>query len=117
MSLGSVVLVNVGTPLYLVPESLHTALIEIASPDDNLVGVADVIDRGDLAARKLLAVLMGQHMQFELHTENAAFGAQPVYAMQPIVAHPTADLFLGERLPSRQQLCAAIPRQEALDAL
>lgn len=105
------------TPLYLGPESLHAALNKMASPDDNLVGVADVIDRGDLAARKLLAVLMGQHLQFELHTVSAAFGAQPVDAMQPIMAHPGADLLLGERPPPRQQLCAAVPRQEALDDL
>lgn len=68
-------LFHVGTPLYLVLESLHAALNEIASPDDNLVGVANVIDRGHLAARKLLAVLMGRHLQFELHTVGAAFGA------------------------------------------
>ncbi|MES2089913.1 MAG: helix-turn-helix domain-containing protein [Pseudomonadota bacterium] len=33
--------------------SLQVALIEIASPDDDLVGIADVIDRRDLAAGKL----------------------------------------------------------------
>ena len=40
---------HIGVPLLRVPESLHAALIKIASPDHHL------------AARKLLTVLMGQH--------------------------------------------------------
>lgn len=48
---------------------------------------------GDLAARKLLAVLMEHHLQFELHTVSAAFGVQPVDSMQPIVAHPGGGVY------------------------
>jgi len=48
-------------PLFPSPESLHSAFIEITSPDHHLVWIADVIDRRHLTARKLRAVLMGQH--------------------------------------------------------
>lgn len=74
---------------------MQAALIEIASPDYDLVGIADVIDRSDLAAGDLCAMLMGQYLQFELCTVRAALGAQPVYAVQAVVAHPSADLLLG----------------------
>ena len=90
-------------------------MIEIASPDHDLVGIADVIERRDLAAGKLFAILMGQHLQLELRTVRAALEAQPVDAMQAVVAHPSADLLLGHRPPPSQQLCAALARQEALD--
>ena len=56
-------------------ESLQTALIEIASPDYDLVGITNVIDCRDLTAGKLFAVLMGQYLQFELSTVCAALGA------------------------------------------
>ena len=92
-------------------------MIEIASPDDDLVGIADVIDRRDLAAGELFAVLMGQYLQFELRTVRAAPGAQPVEAMQAVVAHLGADLLFGHRPAPSQQLCAAFARQEALDDL
>ena len=65
-------------PLFPSPESLHSAFIEIASPDHHLVGIADVIHRRNLAARKLFAVLVGEHLQLELLTVRAALGAQPV---------------------------------------
>lgn len=42
---------------------------------------------------------------------------QPVDVVQAVVAHPAADLLLGHRPSQRQQLCAAVPRQEALDDL
>ena len=44
-------------------------------PAHDLIGIADVIDRRDLAARKSLMVLMGQHLQFELRTVRASLGA------------------------------------------
>ena len=52
---------------------MHAVFIEIASPDHYLVGIADVIDRRHLAARKLLTILMGQNLQLELRTVRAAF--------------------------------------------
>ena len=47
---------------------MQTALFEIASPDHDLVGIADVIDRRDLAAGELFSILMGQYLQLELRT-------------------------------------------------
>ena len=62
-------------------------MIEIAPPDHDLVGIADVIERRDLTTRKLLAILMSQHQQPELRTVRAALGAQTVDAVQELVAH------------------------------
>ena len=65
-------LLHTGVLLFPDPEGLHAAFIEFASPDHDLVGIADVIDRCDLPARKLLTVLMRQHLQLELRTVLAA---------------------------------------------
>lgn len=51
---------HLGKIFFLALESLQAALIEIASPDHDLVGIADAIERGDLAAGKLFAILTGQ---------------------------------------------------------
>jgi len=48
------------------PEGLHAAFIKYASSGHDLVGIADVIDRCDLPARKLLTVLMRQHLRLQL---------------------------------------------------
>ena len=73
----------------------QAAFSEIASPDHHLVGIADVIDRRHLAARKLFAVLMGEHLQFELLTVPAALGVQPVEAVQAVINHPGSDNLIG----------------------
>ena len=51
------------------------AFLKIASPVHHLVGISDVIHRRILAARKLFAVLVGQHLQLELLTLRAALAA------------------------------------------
>jgi hypothetical protein len=71
------------------------AFLEIASPDHHLVGISDVIHRRDLAARKLFAALVGQHLQLELLTVRAALGAQPVEAVQAVMTHPSSDFLFG----------------------
>ena len=76
------------------PEGLHAAFIEFASPGHDLVGIADLIDRCDLPARKLLTVLMRQHLQLELRTVLAALRTQPVNAVKAVVAYPSTDLLL-----------------------
>lgn len=80
--------------------------IEIASPDHDLVGV--VIDRSDLETGELFAILMGQHLSFELRTVRAALGAHPINAVQAIVAHPGANLLVGDRPLSSHQLSHSI---------
>jgi len=45
--------------------------------------------------------------------EAVALGAQPVYAVQAVVAHPSADLLLRHRPLARQQLRSAVPSQKA----
>lgn len=45
-------------------------------PDPNLMGIADVVDRCNLAARKLLPVLMRQHQQLERLNVRAALGTK-----------------------------------------
>ena len=103
--------------LFFIPglARLQAALIEIAPPDHDLVGIADVIERRDLTTGKLLAILMSQHLQLELRTVRAALGAQTVDAVQAVVAHPRANLLLGNRPPPSQELRAAFASQEALD--
>ena len=90
-------------------------MIEIAPPDYDLVGIADVIERRDLTTGKLLAILMSQHLQLELRTVRAALWAQTVDAVQAVVAHSRVDLLLGNRPPPSQKLRAAFACQEALD--
>ena len=111
----SVVWLHLG--LFFIPAvaSLQAALIEIALPSHDLAGIADVIERRDLTTGKLLAILMSQHLQLELHTVRAALGAQTVDAVQAVVAHPRANLLLGNRPPPSQKLRAAFASQEALD--
>jgi len=94
---------------------LQVALIEIAPPDHDLVGVADFIERRDLTTGKLLAIQTSQYLQLELRTVRAALGAQTVDAVQAVVAHPRAKLLLGNRPPPSQELRAAFASQEALD--
>lgn len=65
---------HLGTLFFLVRDSLQAALIEIASPDHDLVGIADVIDRRGLAAGELFTILLGQYLQFEMRTVGAALG-------------------------------------------
>lgn len=98
-------------------QCLHAGFIKIALPGHHLVGIADVIDRRHLAARKQFTVLMGQHQQLELRTVGAALGAQPVEAMQAVVAHPGANLFLGHTPPPRQQLYTAFTGLQAIHDL
>jgi hypothetical protein len=59
-------------------------LIKIASPDHNLVGIANVIERCNLTARELFTILMEQHLLFELRTVSASLGAQAVDAMHAV---------------------------------
>ena len=73
----------------------QAAFLKIASPDHHLVGISDVIHRRNLAARKLFAVLVGQHLQLELLTVGAALGALPVEAVQAVMTHPGSDLLFG----------------------
>ncbi|KRD47886.1 hypothetical protein ASE52_10745 [Acidovorax sp. Root275] len=110
-------LFHLGTLFFLILNSLQAVLIEIASPDHDLVGIADVIDRRDLAAGELFAILMGQYLQFGLRTVRAALGAQSVYAVQAVVAHPSADLLLRHRPLTRQQLRPTIPSQKLITTL
>ncbi len=69
---ASLFILHTGVLVFPDPEGLHAAFIEFASPDHDLVGIADVIDRCDLPARKLLTVLMRQYLQLELRTVLAA---------------------------------------------
>jgi len=80
-----------------------------------MVWIADVIDCRDLTAGKLLAILMRQHLQLELRTVRAALRAQAVDAVEAVMAHPSADLLLGNRPPPDQKLYAALTCQETLD--
>ena len=89
--------------------------MEIAPRYHDLVGIADVIDCRDLTTGKLLAILMSQNLQLELRTVRAALGAQTVDAVQAEVAHPRANLLLGNRLPPSQELRAVFVSQEAMD--
>lgn len=68
-------ILHTGVLLFPGPEGLHAAFIKFTSPGHDLVGIADVIDRRNLPARKLLTVLMRQHLQFELRTVLAALGS------------------------------------------
>ena len=71
------------------------------SPDAS-IGIAEVIDCCNLAARYPFAVLVGKYLQLELRTVCAALGSQPVNAMQAVVAHPGADLlFMQQELALR----------------
>ena len=78
-----------------------------------LIRIADVIDSSHPPARQLFTVLMGQNLQLEFRTVRAAFGAQPVDAMQSVAAHPSTDLLLGHAPAPRQQLCTAFAAQKA----
>lgn len=73
-----------------------------------------VMARRDLAARELLAVLIGQHLQFKLRAGRVAPGAQPVDAMRAVVTHSCADLLLGHRPPLGKKLRATFTGQKAL---
>lgn len=68
-------------------------MIEIASPEDDLVGLAYDIDRHVLAAGELFAILVGQHLQFKLISERACLGTQVVDAMQTVVALTRVRVF------------------------
>lgn len=45
------VILHTGVLLLSIPEGFNAAYIELASPDHDLVGIADVIDCGNLEAR------------------------------------------------------------------
>lgn len=96
---------------------LQAASIEIGSSDHNLIWIADVLDRRDLKAEKLLAFLMSRHLQLDLRTVRAALGAKAVDAVEMTLAHPNADLFLGNQPRPGQKLRAAFACQAALDNL
>jgi hypothetical protein len=55
--------------LFFIPglARLQAALIEIAPPNQDLVGIADVIERRNLTAGKLLVILMSQHLNCPLY--------------------------------------------------
>jgi hypothetical protein len=67
---------HLDTSLFPAPKGIYVAFIEIASPDHHLIGIVDVIDRRHLAARKLLPILMGQHLQpWTGHCSRCVWGA------------------------------------------
>ena len=68
---------HTGVFFFPYPEGLHAAFIKLASPDNDLIRVADVVNRRDLTARKLLTILMGQHLQLELRAVLLRLGRSP----------------------------------------
>ncbi len=56
-------------------------MIEISSPDHNLVWIADVIERGDQPTGGLPTILLTQHLRREPCTVRRTLGAQSVDAM------------------------------------
>lgn len=102
---------------FLVFKRLRTAFIEPASPEHNLIGIADVIDRCDLTTRQLFTVLVRKHLQFEFHTVDAPLGTKPVYAVQTLVANPGQNLLLGQSPLPSQELRSPFTSQEAFDNL
>ncbi len=57
--------------------------IEDAPPDDNLVRIANIVDRSNLPARELLTILMRQHLELEMGSVGAAFWLQGGNFVQP----------------------------------
>lgn len=103
--------------MHFADESFYTALIKMATPNHGLIGIADVVDRRYLAARKPFLVLTGQYLQLELLTVRAALGTKTINAVRSEMAHQCADPLLRQGLVPRQQLRSAFASQEALNDL
>lgn len=68
------------------------------------------IDRSELMAGELFAILTRHHLQVELRAVYAALEPQPVDTL--VVAHAGTELLLGHRPALNQQLCAASPAKK-----
>lgn len=71
---GALFQLPIGMRLFRAPKRRQAAFLKIGSPYHHLIGMSDLIDRRNPAARDLFAVLVGRHLQLELLTVSAAFG-------------------------------------------
>ena len=76
-------------------ECRDAAAIEGAPPDDNLIRIANIVDRSNLPTGEPLTILMRQHLELEISSVGAAFWMQAGNSMQPVVADPSPNLLLG----------------------
>ena len=101
---------------FLLPSSARdTAAIEGSPPDDNLVWIANIVDRRNLLTEEPLTSLMRQHLELEISSVGTAFWLHADNSAQPVVTDPSPNPLLGHLPTPREQLRAAFSSQKALN--
>ena len=97
-------------------ECRDTATFEGAPPDDNLVRIANIVDRSNLPTGEPLTILMRQHLKLEVRSVGTAFLLEAGNSVQPECL-TQVRIFPGHGPAPREQLRAASSSQKALNDL